>query len=580
MEFFQNLYVEMRDGVKLATDVYLPEGPGPWPVVLERTPYGKSVQSRSEINGDGRMIDRAEFAQAFVREGMAVVYQDCRGRHDSEGKFEKYVNEATDGYDTLAWLSEQDWCDGDVGMLGLSYAAHTQFAAACLNPPSLRTMVLDSGGFDNAYRWGIRQGGAFDLKQATWAFKQSKALNSLSHSGGEETPTEELKAEIAAWFRKMPWSEGNSPLADFPEYEEYLLRQWREGAFGEYWDVPGLHNAAFYDDMPSIPVLFMSSWYDVYVPSTIRNYRAFVQKGTKPSLIMGPWLHGDRTIPNSGDLWFGSQAVFDAGFGHTWVQHRVEWMRQVLVEKQNPAPEIRLFEMGSNRWVTGSSWPLPNAKAQVLHLSPEGRLTEEGKPGSVELIADPNFPVPTVGGQATSGKPIFEGGAFEQVEAEGFFGADGSGRALSSRDDVLSFSTGVLEKDFVVAGSVTVEIHFSASTPDFDIAAKLVDVHPDGSAFNITDSIMRARYRRSFSEPIDVVIGERDFLVVELPDTYTRFKAGHRLRLDIAGSNFPHFDVNPNSGEPEGYAEHPEIARTQILLGPERSHIKLSVLSE
>lgn len=176
MELFPNLYVEMRDGVRLATDVYLPEGPGPWPVVLERTPYGKSVQSRSEINGDGRMIDRAEFAQAFVREGMAVVYQDCRGRHDSEGKFEKYVNEATDGYDTLAWLSEQDWCDGDVGMLGLSYAAHTQFAAACLNPPSLRTMVLDSGGFDNAYRWGIRQGGAFGSKAGHLGFQAVKGI--------------------------------------------------------------------------------------------------------------------------------------------------------------------------------------------------------------------------------------------------------------------------------------------------------------------------------------------------------------------------------------------------------------------
>lgn len=569
MQILRDLYAPMRDGVRLAADAYLPDGPGPWPVVLERTPYGNSLQSRSEIDGSGRLIDREEMAAAFVEHGMAVVYQDCRGRHGSEGEFEKYVNEAEDGFDTLVWLVEQDFCNGDIGMQGLSYAAHTQLAAAGLNPPGLRTMVLDSGGFDNAYRWGIRQGGAFDLKQATWAFKQSKVL-----AGGA---SEDLRAEIREWFGRMPWSEGNSPLADFPEYEAYVLRQWREGAFGDYWDVPGLHNAALYDAMPAIPVLFMSSWFDVYVPSTLRNYQAFVDKGAQPSLIMGPWLHGDRVVPTAGDMDFGADAVFDTGFGHGWLEHRVAWMRVVLVEGVAPEPSVRLFEMGANRWVDHSSWPLADATPLTMYPDSSGSLGEP-RDGEVVLLADPSRPVPMVGGQATSGKPVFVGGSFDQVEDSRFFGADGSSRPLSERDDVLSFVSDVLEEDLVVAGPVFVDVHFAAQTRDFDVAAKLIDVHPDGSAWNITDGIQRARYRRSFSAPELVEPGVEDHLVVELPATYNRFRAGHRIRIDLAGSNFPHFDVNPNSGEPEGWAEHPEVARTRILLGEGKTAVRLQVV--
>ncbi|OFT63638.1 CocE/NonD family hydrolase [Corynebacterium sp. HMSC05E07] len=570
MKILRDIQVPMRDNVRLATDVYLPEGPGPWPVVLERTPYGKHLQSRSEIDGSGKEIGREKMAAAFVAEGMAVVYQDCRGRYGSEGEFEKYVHEAEDGFDTLAWLVEQTWCNGDIGTQGLSYAAHTQLAAACLNPPGLRTMVLDSGGFDNAYRWGIRQGGAFDLKQATWAFRQSKALEA-----GQTVSADELRTEIFEWFDRIPWSEGNSPLAKFSEYEAYLLRQWREGAFGEYWDVPGLHNAAHYEDMPVIPVLFMSSWFDVYVPSTLRNYQAFVEKGARPSLIMGPWLHGDRVIPSAGDMHFGTEAVFDVGFGHGWLEHRVQWLRSVLVDGVAPEPSERVFEMGSNRWVDSVGWPSEWARELTLYPGLGGTLLDKADKGSVELIADPAKPVPMVGGQATSGKPVFVGGSFNQVEDSRFFGADGSGRALVERDDVLSFATDVLEEDVVVAGSVTVEVHFNASTVDFDIAAKLVDVHPDGSAWNVTDGIQRARYRDSFSQPTLVEPGVEDSLIVELPATCMRFKRGHRIRIDLAGSNFPHFDVNPNSGEPEGYAERPVVARTQILLGESQTVVRM-----
>src|SRR5215208_1919359 len=176
----RDVMVPVRDGVRLATDIYLParEGEpldGSFPVILERTPYGKGQTSRAERTAaDPRARPREEVAASFVRHGYAVVYQDCRGRYGSEGAFVKYLSDAEDGYDTVVWLTEQPWCDGKVGTMGLSYAAHTQAALACLNPPGLAAMFLDSGGFSNAYQSGIRQGGAFELKQATWAFTNAR----------------------------------------------------------------------------------------------------------------------------------------------------------------------------------------------------------------------------------------------------------------------------------------------------------------------------------------------------------------------------------------------------------------------
>lgn len=169
-----DVMVALRDGVRLATDIYRPETDGPVPVVLERTPYNKSAPGRWERTaGNPTARAPAEIARPLVERGMAVVFQDVRGRHGSEGRFEKYVSDAEDGSDAIAWLIAQPWCDGRIGTMGLSYAAHTQVAAACLNPPRQGPMVIDAGGFSNAFNGGIRQGGAFEMKQATWAFKQA-----------------------------------------------------------------------------------------------------------------------------------------------------------------------------------------------------------------------------------------------------------------------------------------------------------------------------------------------------------------------------------------------------------------------
>src|SRR5215475_8343917 len=216
MRFERDIMVQMRDGVRLATDLYLPAGDGPFPVIIERTPYDKSAPSRSEITFDNpNPRPRDEVAAHFGCHGYAVVFQDCRGRYRSEGTFTKYLSEAPDGYDTLAWLVEQNWCNGRIATMGLSYAAHTQMAPGCLNAPGLAAQFLDCGGFSNAYRSGIRHGGAFDLKQATWAYR-----NALADAKDPTIRKVLASQDIAAWFGRMPWRKGDSPVNAAPEYED------------------------------------------------------------------------------------------------------------------------------------------------------------------------------------------------------------------------------------------------------------------------------------------------------------------------------------------------------------------------
>jgi putative CocE/NonD family hydrolase len=232
----RDVMVPARDGVGLATDVYRPALSGAFPVLLERTPYNKAAPSRSERTAAvAETRSRAEVAGYFINHGYAVVYQDCRGRYKSAGQFTKYLNEAEDGYDTLGWLLRQSWCNGRIGTFGLSYAAHTQAALGCLNPPGLAAQFLDCGGFSNAYRSGIRHGGAFDLKQATWAYN-----NALADAKDPAVKAALRAQDIKGWFARMPWRKGQSPVSAAPAYEDYLFEQWSHGAFDDFWKRPGI----------------------------------------------------------------------------------------------------------------------------------------------------------------------------------------------------------------------------------------------------------------------------------------------------------------------------------------------------
>lgn len=593
-----NVRVAMRDGVRLATDIYRPAPqPGhderPLPVLLERTPYDKSGTSRSEITlADATPWTRVQLANYFASHGYVVAMQDCRGRYESEGVFHKYVNEAEDGYDTLAWILEQPWCNGSVGTMGLSYGAHTQAALACLNPVGLCCMFMDSGGFSSAYHGGIRRGGAFELKQATWAYRH--ALKSPQTRADEARRRALEQVDIADWFRNMPWQPGHSPLAAAPEYEAYLFELWREGRFSDYWKRPGLYAEGYYEQFPDVPTAIVGSWYDPYVLTCITNYCGLAARKRSPvALLMGPWTHGDRSALCSGDADFGPQSTLDGNVATDYRELRLCWFDRWLKgnEMDSPLNGVTYFRMGGGSgrktpqgrldhggaWLHAESWPPAGVCPLTLYLQGNGALQSDAPRDHAQLSwrADPHDPVPTIGGALTSGAPVMTGGAFDQrVTADVFtYRECPAGMPLAERSDVLVFQTEPLAEDLVVSGTLRAEIFVASDCPDTDFTVKLVDVYPpsqdypEGYAMNITDGILRMRYRDGWQRETMMTAGEVYGITIEPFATSNVFKAGHRLRIDIASSNYPQFDINPNSGDPEGYAGESRVANNSVYVG-------------
>lgn len=604
--------VPMRDGVRLATDVYLPSRngtvlEGPWPVILERTPYGRNRPSRSErsLAEPDEAKSRAEVAEIFVRRGYGVVYQDVRGRYDSEGAYRKYLDDADDGYDTCAWILDQPWCDGRIGTKGLSYAAHTQAALASAGAPGIAAMFLDSGGFSNAFQGGIRQGGAFELKQATWAYRN--ALVSPEVTSDPEIHAAMQEVDIRQWFREMPWRPGHSPVSLAPEYEAYLFEQWTKGAFDEYWKQPGIWAEGFHDAWPDAPMVHMSSWFDPYPRTATDNYVGLkARKGGPVRLILGPWTHGDRSLTWAGEVDFGPEATLDGQLATDFWELRVRWFDHWLRGVDNGVdrePAVRYFVMGGGsgrrnadgrmdhggRWKSATDWPIPDARDTPFYLRADGSLEAsppvDGASGSLSYRYDPSNPVPSIGGTITSGAPIMVGGAFDQREREEFFGSAEPYRPLAERDDVLVFQTAPLPEALEVTGPIVVRLWISSDCPDTDFTAKLVDVYPpnddypDGFAMNVTDGIIRCRYRDSWEQPSLMTPGEVYGITIEAFPTSNLFAEGHRIRLDVSSSNYPHFDLNFNTGEPEGMATARRVATNTVWMTAERpSHVILPIV--
>ena len=606
----RDVMIAMRDGVKLATDIYRPArdglaAGGRFPVILERTPYGKTQVSRSEIDvGMTTSRPRPEVAAWFVRQGYIVAYQDCRGRYASAGEFVKYLSDGEDGYDTVAWLAAQPWCNGKVATMGLSYAAHTQGSLACLNPPALAAMVIDSGAFSNAYQSGIRSGGAFEMKQVTWAFNQAKEsplaqANPLLRAALDQE-------DLIDWFKVMPWKPGHSPVRWIPEYEEYLFAQWTHGVFDGYWKQLGIYAEGYYDQFADVPQIHMSSWYDAYVRTATDNYVALSKKKRGPvRLIMGPWTHGDRSKSYAGDVDFGAAATIDNNLAPHWRAFRLRWFDHWVRGAANGVdkePAVRLFLMGGGsgrrnvdgrldhggRWIAGDDWPLPQAEFTRYYLHADGRL-DTAKPAAKAAPRaydyDPDDPVPTMGGPLTSGAPVFVGGAFNQVDDERFFGVRHPGLPLAARHDVLVFETPPLSADTAVIGPIVVHLYVASNCVDTDFTAKLVDVHPPnadyprGFAMNLCDGILRCRYRKSWVKPALMTPGKACEITIEPFATCNLFRAGHRIRLDISSSNFPRYDVKSNTGEPDGRAQTRRIATNTVFVDRKRaSHVVLPIV--
>ncbi len=567
----RNVMLPMRDGVQLATDVHRPARDGqpvegPFPVLLQRTPYNKG--------GEALVLEAAFFAAR----GYVTVLQDCRGRYNSEGGFTKYTAEGEDGFDTLEWLGRQTWSTGRVGTYGLSYAAHTQAAAACLRPPNLTCMWLDSGGFANAFQSGCRNGGAFELRQLTWAFKEA-VESPEAHNHRRTTRTAMEGQSIHDWMQRLPWKKGHSPIQWTPDYEDYLLDIWHRETFDDYWRQVGLCAEAYYDEFADVPQVHMGSWYDPYARSTTDNYIALgSNKIGKVSLIMGPWTHGARSVGHSGNADLGAQSVLDNNLDQDYNHLRLRFFDRWLKDRQNgweSEPPVRVFVMGggsgrktSNQrldhgghWRSEHAWPPVRATETQFYFHPDGRLSTQ-LPGDgaapSRYLFDPNHPVPTIGGNISSGQPVMEAGGFDQRESPAFFGSKPPYLPLTARPDVLVFQTGPLEEDVEITGPVSVRLWISSTALDTDFTAKLVDVYPptvdypEGYALNLTDGIQRAKFRDSWESPTLMEPGQDYQITVRLLPTANLFVHGHRIRIDVSSSNFPRFDVNGNTGENPG----------------------------
>ena len=596
------LMVPMRDGVRLATDVYLPDGGGPFPVIMERTPYGRAETSRSEITAVNRTpATRAKLASWFTPHGYAVVYQDTRGRYGSEGRFVKYLSDGEDGFDTCAWLRDQPWCDGRICTMGLSYAAHTQAALGCLDPPGLVAQVLDCGGFVNAWRSGIRQSGAFELKQATWAFK-----NALVSPEAQADPV--LRAALAGedireWFTRMPWQPGHSPLRHHPDYEAYLFDQWTHGAFDDFWQQLGICTERWHERYSRATCVHMSSWFDPYPLTATGNYLGLKRAGRGGQrLILGPWTHGDRSDTCFGDVEFGADAALDSWAGD-WRAYRLCFFDRVVKGTRLHEPAVRIFVMGGGsgrrnaagklehggRWITAVDWPPPGVEFAAFHLHGDGRLDRtppapDRAPLSYDF--DPSHPVPTIGGAMSSLDPVAYAGAWDQTEGPEFFGCTPPYLPLASRRDVLVFRTLPLVAPLQVVGPIDAEFFVATDGPDTDFTAKLIDVHPPsadypkGYAMILTDGILRLRYAEDPAHPRLRQPGEVVKVRITLFPTANLFLPGHRIRLDISSSNFPKFDVNPNTGEPEGMARRRRVAVNTVFVDAGRpSRVVLPLLA-
>lgn len=538
----RNITARMRDDTILYADVYRPAGLGPFPTLLTRTPYDKS--------GFGI----TPFVLRAATAGYAVVVQDTRGRYASEGAFTPFVHERADGFDTLEWLVAQPWCDGNVGMFGGSYVGLTQWQAAMSGHPNLKAIVPNVTASDYHNGW-VYQGGAFELSfNLSWTMSvltidTALRANGMNLSAPEIDAIYDASDTLSAEFQRLPLA-GHPLLSDFATYYDEWINHPGYDGYWETLDVSKAHNII------NPAVLNIGGWYDIFLGGTIDNFTGMRATSTdidrnRHQLLVGAWNHGGMKAGNPiGEMDFGTRAtgsaIDEGGIHLRWYDR---WLRGIDngIERE---PPVRVFVMGANRWRTAAAWPLPGTDFQEWYLHSDGRANSLSGDGlltrdspdsepSDSYVYNPRNPVPTVGGGLCCNAVVSLGGAFDQ-------------RAVEARDDVLVYSSAVLEQDTEVTGPLKVVLYAASSATDTDFTAKLVDVHPCGFAQNLNDGIIRARYRTSMSAPDLITPGEVVAYEIDLVATSNLFRVGHRIRLEISSSNFPRFDRNPNTGEQPG----------------------------
>ncbi len=569
----------MRDGAVLVADLY-GDDTGPRPVIVERTPYGRRRTDQSErYLGMAAPLPREAVAARFVAEGFLYLVQDCRGSGASAGTFQKYVQEGPDTADTIAHVRAAPWCDGFVGMTGFSYGATCQTAGLAIGEAEPDAVIVDCGGFLNAWASGVRQGGTLALKQATWAHAQ--ALREARAAGDTARAEALAREDVTAWLARGPWCAGHSPLEAAPAHRDNLAAFWQNGALGDFWRRPGLWLDRTALAALPLDALFITSWHDTSLANVVAIYQACAAGARRPSLIIGPWSHGERHTAVSGETDFGAAAIPENGLGASLIDIRAGFLAACRAGTP-PAQDVRYFEMGGGsgarlasgaidhggRWRTAPALPPPGAATHRLALCGSRLLSPPEGDTRRTFTADPDDPVPTLGGAINSGAPVMEGGMWDQNAL--FACTEEDGEIRCARPDVLVFATPPLADDLHLAGPVRAEILLETDRPDIDLAIKLIDWYPDGPALNLSDGILRARYRDGGEAPALIAPGEPTRLTVTANPVAALVRKGHRLRLDIAASNFPQFDVNPHTGGPEGVPGPRVPARITVLSAPGR----------
>ena len=529
----------MRDGTVLKGDLYRPDGPEKLPVLLNRTPYGKS----------GPMLRQAMDPVRAALNDYNVLIQDCRGRYTSQGTWTCFTSETQDGYDTIEWAARQPWADGQVGTWGSSYMGVTQWLAATQTPPSLKAMApgLTASNYHDGWTY---QGGAFCL-----GFNLSWTMTALAPDrlmkARKDTPaaSTELGQVIGGIDEMRKWLDVIA-LKDLPMFRigAPFFFDWLEHpAYDSYWraiDIETCHQRI------NVPAFNIGGWYDIFLGGTLRNFVGMGAHGATPQaragqqLLVGPWPHGLPRANMAGEVDFGYRAApLSIDQDRIVLNFFDRWLKGI--QRAQTAP-VQLFAMGPNRWRDENEWPLARTDWRRYYLHSKGRANTAGGDGALatqapgeeppdSLVYNPLDPTPTRGGGLCCYPAVVPGGAFDQT-------------AIESRSDVLVYSTQPLSEDLEVTGPITLTLYASSSAPDTDFTAKLVDVEPDGYARNLTDGIIRARYRESRSDARLLKPGEVYEYTIDLGATCNVFKARHRIRLEISSSNFPRFDRNPKTG--------------------------------
>ncbi len=575
--------IPMRDGVRLRTDIYSPVGAGDeLPTILMRTPYNKNRFRR-------RGADRSSDPYRFAGHGYAVAVQDVRGRYESEGEYIVQENDTEDGYDAVSWIVEQTWSNGSVGRYGCSYLGETQVEEARMTHPNLMALLPQAAG--GAYRWfGILNGGAIELSTGFGWFRNQGTK--IFYRPPPGTP-DSFYRESAPYFNPAPelpeinyremWN--SLPVMNMVERAGTPPTDWEDYVTHErsdpWWD---RFDYVKDTDQFDVPALHVNSWFDVLARETLDLFNLFrtnakSERGRDHQyIIMSPTTHCQSHRATE-QTKVGRLDVGDARFDYYGLYLR--WFDYWLKGVENGVtdiPKLQIYVMGRDEWRGESEWPLARTQWTKYYLHSDGRANSRFGSGTLstdapgneppdEYVFDPGNSVPSVGGPVCcTGTPDAPAGSFDQAEVE-------------TRNDVLVYTTPVLERGVEVTGPLDAVLYVSSDARDTDFTAKLVDAYPDGAAYNIQEGIARARYREGIDRNVWMEPGGVYEVKVDVQATSYYFRPGHRIRLEISSSNFPRFDRNMNTGGNNYDETEWKVANNVIHHSTEHpSHIVLPVI--